>query len=205
MQPSRWDGRWACCSPLEGRRTLVFFRRASASRPSPVRARTRLCSLCTARTTGPSPRMASSLAAAQLKTAGFEVELDIEPAVGHTISSAVAQKALAFPEDFRPRMEAVDQHGGFHSMSDQQTSDSQARPRKTISFTSTTNTSGQVGHQQRWTKWFMPGQLGARPVPTKKVRGWWHPPLDELRDARRNAKSRDRRKQRVSEGASPTE
>jgi len=149
--------------------------------------------------------MASSLAAAQLKTAGFEVELDIEPAVGHTISSAVAQKALAFPEDFRPRMEAVDQHGGFHSMSDQQTSDSQARPRKTISFTSTTNTSGQVGHQQRWTKWFMPGQLGARPVPTKKVRGWWHPPLDELRDARRNAKSRDRRKQRVSEGASPTE
>jgi len=62
----RWDGRWACCSPLEGRRTLVFFRRTSASRPSPVRARTRLCSLCTARTTGPSPPngfFASSLSA----------------------------------------------------------------------------------------------------------------------------------------------
>jgi predicted esterase len=40
--------------------------------------------------------MASSLAAAQLKTEGFKVELDIEPAVGHTISSTVAQKALAF-------------------------------------------------------------------------------------------------------------
>jgi len=62
--------------------------------------------------------MASSLAAAQLKAAGFEVELDIEPAVGHTISSTVAQKALAFPEDFRPRMETVDQRGRFHSMSD---------------------------------------------------------------------------------------
>ncbi len=32
------------------------------------------------------PSMASSLAAAQLETAGFKVELDIEPAVGHTIS-----------------------------------------------------------------------------------------------------------------------
>ena len=42
------------------------------------------------------PSMASSLAAAQLKTAGFKVELDIEPAVGHTISSTGAQKALAF-------------------------------------------------------------------------------------------------------------
>jgi hypothetical protein len=80
----------------------------------------------------------------------------------------VAQKALAFPEDFRPRMETADQQGGFHFMSDEQTRDNQTQPRKTISFTSTTNTSGQVGHQQRWTKWFMPGQLGARPVPTKR-------------------------------------
>jgi phospholipase/carboxylesterase len=42
------------------------------------------------------PSMASSLAAAQLRTAGFKVELDIEPGVGHTISSTGAQKALAF-------------------------------------------------------------------------------------------------------------
>jgi phospholipase/carboxylesterase len=34
----------------------------------------------------PIPSMASSVAAAQLETAGFKVELDIEPAVGHTIS-----------------------------------------------------------------------------------------------------------------------
>jgi hypothetical protein len=56
-------------------------------------------------------------------------------------------------------METADQQGGFHFMSDEQTRDNQTQPRKTISFTSTTNTSGQVGHQQRWTKWFMPGQL----------------------------------------------
>jgi phospholipase/carboxylesterase len=42
------------------------------------------------------PSMASSLAAAQLKSAGFKVELDIEPGVGHTISTTGARKALAF-------------------------------------------------------------------------------------------------------------
>jgi phospholipase/carboxylesterase len=42
------------------------------------------------------PSMASLLAARQLKTAGFKVELDVEPGVGHTISNSGAQKALAF-------------------------------------------------------------------------------------------------------------
>jgi phospholipase/carboxylesterase len=42
------------------------------------------------------PYMASTLAAAQLGTAGFKVELDVEPGVGHTISSSGAEKALAF-------------------------------------------------------------------------------------------------------------
>lgn len=42
------------------------------------------------------PAAASTLAAAQLGAAGFEVELDIEPGVGHTVSTPGAQKALAF-------------------------------------------------------------------------------------------------------------
>jgi phospholipase/carboxylesterase len=42
------------------------------------------------------PSMASSLAAAQLRTAGFKVEVNIEPGVGHTISTSGAQKAFAF-------------------------------------------------------------------------------------------------------------
>lgn len=42
------------------------------------------------------PAAASTLAAAQLAAAGFKVELDIEPGVGHTISSAGAAKALSF-------------------------------------------------------------------------------------------------------------
>jgi len=42
------------------------------------------------------PAAASALAAAQLRAAGFDVELDIEMGVGHTISSAGAQKALFF-------------------------------------------------------------------------------------------------------------
>jgi len=42
------------------------------------------------------PPMASRLAAAQLATAGFKVELDVERGTGHTISSAGAQKALSF-------------------------------------------------------------------------------------------------------------
>lgn len=42
------------------------------------------------------PPMASRLAAAQLGTAGFKVELDIERRTGHTISSGGAQKALSF-------------------------------------------------------------------------------------------------------------
>jgi phospholipase/carboxylesterase len=42
------------------------------------------------------PAAASTLAAAQLGAAGFMVELDVEPGVGHTISSAGAAKALSF-------------------------------------------------------------------------------------------------------------
>lgn len=42
------------------------------------------------------PPMASRLAAAQLATAGFKVELDVERGTGHTVSSTGAQKALSF-------------------------------------------------------------------------------------------------------------
>ena len=42
------------------------------------------------------PSMASTVAAGQLKAAGFEVEIDIEPRVGHTISLSGANKALQF-------------------------------------------------------------------------------------------------------------
>ncbi|RWY80515.1 alpha/beta fold hydrolase [Rhizobium leguminosarum] len=42
------------------------------------------------------PPLASRLAAAQLGTAGFKVELDVERGTGHTISRAGAQKALSF-------------------------------------------------------------------------------------------------------------
>jgi phospholipase/carboxylesterase len=42
------------------------------------------------------PSMASTVAAGQLKAAGFQVEIDIEPKVGHTISVKGANKALQF-------------------------------------------------------------------------------------------------------------
>ncbi|WP_082928159.1 alpha/beta hydrolase [Rhizobium bangladeshense] len=42
------------------------------------------------------PPVASRLAAAQLRATGFQVEVDIEPDTGHTISESGAQKALAF-------------------------------------------------------------------------------------------------------------
>ncbi|MBY3243178.1 prolyl oligopeptidase family serine peptidase [Rhizobium laguerreae] len=42
------------------------------------------------------PVTASTLAAAELGAAGFKVELDIEPGVGHTISPSGGEKALAF-------------------------------------------------------------------------------------------------------------
>ncbi|MBW6425703.1 prolyl oligopeptidase family serine peptidase [Rhizobium sp. XQZ8] len=42
------------------------------------------------------PSVASTVAATQLRSAGFDVELDIEPRVGHTISLGGAEKALAF-------------------------------------------------------------------------------------------------------------
>lgn len=42
------------------------------------------------------PAAASTLAAAQLGAAGFDVELCVESGVGHTISSAGVQKALSF-------------------------------------------------------------------------------------------------------------
>ena len=42
------------------------------------------------------PSMASGAAAGQLKAAGYDVTLDIEPGVGHTISMDGAQKALVF-------------------------------------------------------------------------------------------------------------
>lgn len=42
------------------------------------------------------PPMASTMAASQLRAAGFKVELDLLPAVGHTISSNGAEKGLLF-------------------------------------------------------------------------------------------------------------
>ena len=42
------------------------------------------------------PSVASTLAAGQLRSAGFSVELDIEPHIGHTISASGAGKAVAF-------------------------------------------------------------------------------------------------------------
>jgi len=42
------------------------------------------------------PAAASTLAAAQFGAAGFDVEFDIEPGVGHTISTVGARKALFF-------------------------------------------------------------------------------------------------------------
>lgn len=42
------------------------------------------------------PPMASTMAASQLGAAGFKVELDILPSVGHTISPGGAERALAF-------------------------------------------------------------------------------------------------------------
>lgn len=42
------------------------------------------------------PAAASSVAAAQLRSAGFAVELEIEAGVGHTVSPAGARRALTF-------------------------------------------------------------------------------------------------------------
>ncbi|MBB4008075.1 alpha/beta hydrolase [Allorhizobium taibaishanense] len=42
------------------------------------------------------PPMAARLAAAQIATAGFKVELDVERGSGHTISSTGAKKAVSF-------------------------------------------------------------------------------------------------------------
>jgi phospholipase/carboxylesterase len=42
------------------------------------------------------PSMASTMAAGQLKTAGFQVELDLLAGVGHTVSADGAEKALRF-------------------------------------------------------------------------------------------------------------
>lgn len=42
------------------------------------------------------PAATSTSAAMQLRAAGFKVELDIEPGVGHTISQTGASRALAF-------------------------------------------------------------------------------------------------------------
>jgi phospholipase/carboxylesterase len=42
------------------------------------------------------PPLASTIAAGQLRPAGFQVELDIERGVGHTISVPGADKAIAF-------------------------------------------------------------------------------------------------------------
>jgi phospholipase/carboxylesterase len=42
------------------------------------------------------PSMASTVAAGQLQAAGLQVEIDIEPGVGHTISINGANKALQF-------------------------------------------------------------------------------------------------------------
>jgi phospholipase/carboxylesterase len=45
------------------------------------------------------PPMASDLAAAQFRAAGFKVELEMEAGVGHTISPSGANKALTFLKD----------------------------------------------------------------------------------------------------------
>ncbi|HEX2147241.1 MAG TPA: prolyl oligopeptidase family serine peptidase [Pseudorhizobium sp.] len=42
------------------------------------------------------PPFASSVAAGELRAAGFQVELEIQPSVGHTISQKGADRALAF-------------------------------------------------------------------------------------------------------------
>ncbi|WP_234881912.1 alpha/beta hydrolase [Agrobacterium larrymoorei] len=42
------------------------------------------------------PAADSMMAASQFQAAGFEVELDVEPGVGHTISSSGADRARAF-------------------------------------------------------------------------------------------------------------
>jgi phospholipase/carboxylesterase len=42
------------------------------------------------------PAAAATLVAAQLGAAGFKVEPDVEPGVGHAISSIGAAKALSF-------------------------------------------------------------------------------------------------------------
>ncbi|MCJ8520688.1 phospholipase/carboxylesterase [Pseudorhizobium tarimense] len=42
------------------------------------------------------PAFASTMAAGELRAAGYQVELDIQPHVGHTISPAGASRALAF-------------------------------------------------------------------------------------------------------------
>ena len=42
------------------------------------------------------PAVASTMAAGQLRNAGFDVELDVLPGVGHTVSPEGAQKGLAF-------------------------------------------------------------------------------------------------------------
>lgn len=45
---------------------------------------------------GTIPAMASTVAASQLKGAGFQVELDLLPGVGHTVSADGAERALGF-------------------------------------------------------------------------------------------------------------
>lgn len=42
------------------------------------------------------PAFASSIASGELRAAGFQVELEIEPSVGHTISPRGADRALSF-------------------------------------------------------------------------------------------------------------
>jgi phospholipase/carboxylesterase len=42
------------------------------------------------------PAMASAMAAAQLKAAGYDVTLDIQAGIGHAISIEGAQEALVF-------------------------------------------------------------------------------------------------------------
>ncbi|MDM9644841.1 prolyl oligopeptidase family serine peptidase [Rhizobium sp. S163] len=83
------SGRWKVGAPVAFSGLLPPQPVSSASKSTPVL-------LVHGENDTTIPPMASRLAAAQLGTAGFKVELDIERGTGHTISSAGAQKALSF-------------------------------------------------------------------------------------------------------------
>ncbi|MCF6371332.1 hypothetical protein [Rhizobium halophilum] len=56
----------------------------------------RLFCLCMVRDDRTIPAFTSSIAAGQLSAAGFQVELELQPTAGHTISPKGADRALTF-------------------------------------------------------------------------------------------------------------